>query len=455
MAKVEPAGRFVTFAYIIFLACMALGGGSSRFDAASQPIVRLAAIVLIAALVVRPGAVEQRSCRKGLWFLGAISAAILIQLVPLPAPFWTILPGHDHYLAAASAAGEAQPWRPINLTPDRGWNSVFALLPPAAALVATSRIQSRQQTLILAMLILIVLASAVIGLAQVSGGGDDTLRFYAAPPTGSAVGLFSNRNHQAVLLCCGISMLGAWAELGAGGAANGRMRLLIAGAAAAFLVLMIPTTGSRAGLALGALALLTAIGLAAPAGARALRSLSRGRRWLVAVAAAAALAAVIVSALTFSRAESVRRLFDSDPMDDARIRLLRPLLAMTREFFPVGTGFGSFDPVYRGFEPSTNLMLTVMNQAHDDYLQVVLEAGLPGLVLLVAFVGWWGWTSAGLWRRPADRPGAFGRLGSVLLLLLLLASATDYPLRTPLMMVVAAQAAAWMLIASRRRDAVG
>ena len=132
MARAEKTGRFTILAYGAFLCRVALTGGSSRFDAASQPLARLAAIALIAALIVHQDGRDRRACRPGLWFLAAVAGLIAVQLIPLPPAIWTLLPGREQYLAAAVAAGEHQPWRPINLTPDRGWNSLFALLPPAA-----------------------------------------------------------------------------------------------------------------------------------------------------------------------------------------------------------------------------------------------------------------------------------------------------------------------------------
>ena len=195
MPKAET-GRFAIVAYLLFLGVVALTGGSSHYDAASQPIVRLAAIVLIGALTWRSSERGSIGSPKGLWFIVALAALILAQLIPLPPALWGSLPGHGRYLAAAVAAGEAQPWRPLNLTPDRGWNAFFALLPPAATLFAARRLRTRDQGAVLLGLIVIALASAVIGLAQVSAGEDDALRFYAAPPTGSAVGLFANRNHH-------------------------------------------------------------------------------------------------------------------------------------------------------------------------------------------------------------------------------------------------------------------
>ncbi|HMI18428.1 MAG TPA: O-antigen ligase family protein [Sphingomonas sp.] len=450
MSRAAP-GRFTIIAYLLFLGVVALTGGSSHYDAASQPVVRLAAILLIGALALRRSDRDISSYRPAFWFLTALALIIFLQLVSLPPGLWTDLPGRDRYLAAAIAAGEPQPWRPINLMPDRGWNALFALLPPIAALLAVSRVRTRDQIAVMAAWLLIVVASAVLGLAQVSAGSDDTLRFYAAPPTTSAVGLFANRNHQALLICCGLPMLAVWTDLMRADRATARLHGAIAIVSAAFLLLVIPTTGSRTGLMLLALALPFAIALAWPALKAAVGTLSRPRRTVVVAAALTALAVLIAVALTFSRAESVQRLFAIDPVEDARVRLLRPLMAMIHGFFPFGSGFGSFEPVYLGFEPFGNLAVTIMNQAHDDYLQLALEAGLPGLLLLIAFLGWWGWTSLRLWRRADGEGRLLGRLGSVVLLLIMVASATDYPVRTPLMMVLAAQSAGWMLLPARRR----
>lgn len=452
MPKVAATGRFALTAYLLFLGVVALTGGSSHFDAASQPVVRLAAIILIGALVLQSSEREASSHRPAYWFLGALAGLILLQLVPLPPVLWRALPGHDRYVAAAVAAGEAQPWRPLNLTPDRGWNALFALLPPAAALFATSRLRMRDQGAVLLALILIVMTSAVIGLAQATAGEDDALRFYAAPPTGAAVGLFANRNHQALLIACGLPMLGLWAERARADRGKRRLYWSLASTGGAFLALTIPTTGSRTGLALAALALSFALVLAWPAIREGAGAMPARFRRLGAGAGVAGLLALVATALTFSRAESVQRLFVMDPVEDARVLLLRPLMGMIRDFLPFGSGFGSFDPVYRGFEPFGNLAVTFMNQAHDDYLQLILEGGLPGLLLLLIFLGWWGWTSARLWRRGDSETTWLGRLGSVMLLLILLASFTDYPVRTPLVMVIAAQGAAWMLLPQRRRQ---
>lgn len=449
MAKVA-SGRFALICYILFLVVAALSGGTSLYYSPSQPVIRLAAIALVGALCLRSEQ-KMRGYHVAFWFLALLALLLLVQLVPLPPSLWSALPARDRYLEAAIAAGEPQPWRPINLTPDRGWNALFALLPPAAVLFVASRLRMRDQAAVVMAFLMIIMVSAVLGLAQVSVGGEDALHLYAGPSTGLAVGLFANRNHQALLIACGLPTLGAWVGNAYADLAKVRLRGVLAFASGSFLMLMIPLTGSRAGLGLAAVALPFGIILAQPAMKASTVGYLSGRQRVAAIGCAvAAFATLIGTALTFSRAESVRRLFESGPIDDARYRLLGPLIGMIRDFWPVGSGFGSFDPVYRGSEPFENLALTVMNQAHNDFLQVVMEAGLPGLLLLIVFAFWWGWTSFRLWRREDSDSTTLGRLGSVILLLIMLASVIDYPVRMPLVMVIAAQSAAWMLLPRTR-----
>lgn len=445
----EPSDRPSLIAYICFLAVTAVAGGSSRFDAASQPLIRLAAIVLIGFLIWQPRRRAARDCRPALLFLGAAVLAVIVQLIPLPPGLWAILPGHAPYLEAARAAGEAQPWRPINLVPERGWNALFALLPPGAALLAATRLASRSQARVLAAWIVIALASALIGLAQISSADDSALRFYASPTPGTALGIFANRNHEALFLCCGVAMFAAWWSTSTAVSTTAlRIRGLLATTGIIFLFLMIFCTGSRAGLGLGIVALLCSIPLAWSGARRTAAAMNpRQIRFMVTIAGLVLLS-LVGMALAFGRAEGVARLMVINPADDVRFTLLRPLRHMIATFFPIGAGFGSFDLVYRGFEPFENLAPTLMNEAHNEYMQLMLEGGALGL-LLILFVLYWWFTAAFRLARNRNRDSAtmLGWLGIAMLLFVLLASLVDYPARTPLVMVLAAQSAAWALCA--------
>ena len=115
---------------------------------------------------------------------------------------------------------------------------------------------------------------------------------------------------------------------------------------------------------------------------------------------------------------------------------------------------GSFDAMFRIHEPLALLKPTYFNHAHNDFIEIVLDAGLPGLLILLAALIWWGWASMRAWRSAGKngtgksdigKSGAMlPMLGSATLLLVLIASIFDYPARTPMIMAMVVLAAAWL-----------
>ena len=174
----------------------------------------------------------------------------------------------------------------------------------------------------------------------------------------------------------------------------------------------------------------------------------RGRpAWLL-PAAVGIIAALVLSAILLGRATSVDRLVTTDIGQDMRVRGLDTVVSMIRTYFPAGTGLGSFDTMFRLHEPFNLLKPTYFNQAHDDYLGIVLDAGVLGLIALGAAIVWWLRSSIIVWQAvPAGMPPAtvssivLGRLGSAIVTLILGASIVDYPARTPTIMATAMLAA--------------
>ena len=95
-------------------------------------------------------------------------------------------------------------------------------------------------------------------------------------------------------------------------------------------------------------------------------------------------------------------------------------------------------------EPFDLLSLVYFNHAHNDFLEVVLDAGVPGLLLLVAALSWWAWASINAWRADSGSDYVLPKLGSAMLLLVVIASVSDYPARTPMIMVMVIVAATWL-----------
>jgi O-antigen ligase len=146
-----------------------------------------------------------------------------------------------------------------------------------------------------------------------------------------------------------------------------------------------------------------------------------------------------------SRAEALDRLFATNMSDENRVAFVPTLLQMARDFFPFGSGFGSFDPVFRFYEPDAVLRPTYLNHAHNDLLELAITGGLPAMALLGLLIAW---MVRGAWlvsraaaRSPEVRFAQFAIAGIVIVLL---GSLLDYPLRTPLFALFFAIFSGWL-----------
>jgi O-antigen ligase len=239
------------------------------------------------------------------------------------------------------------------------------------------------------------------------------------------VGLFANRNHEAVLMACGLPIVAALASIRTHQEGWSRRHVTLAISAAVLLLMGLAATGSRMGLLLGA------IGIAAAMIIYAGTARAKMRMWIA--GAGFAIAAVFPVSLLVIRSGAVARLM-SDPVDQTRAAAIAPIMQAIRAFLPFGAGFGTFDPVFRSFEPDALLSTIYLNQAHDEPLQLALEGGIPALLLLGLFLLWWIQSVARAVRlRPSAPRRALGMAMAAVTLILMLSSLVDYPLRTPLL----------------------
>ncbi len=441
MANVPHSERRPSVAFLLlcaFLLILWLAGGASRADALGQAVVRgSATVVLVLALLFGKWRV-QPGCRAVWLLVIATIVLVVLQLVPLPPAMWQALPGRRLFADAIQLTGAPQPWRPLSISPSLTVNSAASLLVPLATLVLASNLRERERTRVPALVLAMISATMLFGLLQLSGSGiANPLINYV----GQVSGNFANRNHFALLLAMGCVVAPTWALQGA---RDVRWRIPLALGLVLLFLLMILASGSRAGLGGGGLALLTSLVLARHDLKRRFGAASKWARLGLIAAPVSILFLFVGISVFFNRAAAINRLLELDSGQDLRTLALPAVLSATSAFFPFGTGFGTFDPAFRIFEPDRLLSLFYFNQAHNDLLSLVLEGGAPALILLAVAVFWWVRTSVSALRSPQGSGGRLRLTGSTIILLAVLASAFDYPVRTPIIMAVLVLAALWL-----------
>lgn len=421
---------------IALLALLWLGGGASRADVLGQAVVRTGAGAALAMALLFAAPPRFGTVRPVLLLLLATISLVLVQLVPLPYDLWHSLPGRAQFDGAAVLGPVA---RPLAVVPDATINAAASLLVPLAVLLLLAGTRFEERRFMPACVLVLCSGAALFGLLQFSGS--NLLNPLINDSRGYVSGPFANRNHFALFLALGCLIAPVWA---AGGSSHASLRSSIAMGLVALFLLLILASGSRAGMVVGLLA--TAIGALLVAG-KLNRAARRAPRWVapaVVIFTILAIGVLIWVSFQSDRAAAINRAVSLDSGEDMRLQALPVVWEMIGRYFPAGSGFGGFDAVFRLQEPLAMLKPTYFNHAHNDFLEIVLDGGLAGLLLLVAAVGWWGWASFRIWRAASSRSVVQGRLGSAMLLLILLASIVDYPARTPMIMAMIVLAAAWL-----------
>ena len=447
MVHARPARRpflKLDLPLLLVIALMVLlwvAGGASRADVLGQAVVRAGCwVLLITAVLIGPRPVAT-GVRPVLLLLAVTIALPLLQLVPLPPAWWQALPGRNILLVP----GEVAPWRPWTMTPGATRNALASLIVPATMFVILWQANDRVYRWMPVVLIAMIGAAMLLGLLQVSGVWFNSPFLNDTPGVVSSV--FANRNHFALLLAIGCLIMPVWAFADHEAL---RWRGPLAVGFIVLLVLTVLATGSRSGMLLAGLALALALLVV---GRRLRRRLAGGPAWLLPACVAGAVLVIggfIAVSFFADRAQAIDRLIALESDEDMRSRALPTVLSMIATYMPFGSGFGGFDPVFRIHEPFGLLNVTYFNQAHNDYLGIALDGGVAGVMVLAAGVAWWLVATFRIWRTTSSDEIVLGWLGSAIILLVLVASLTDYPARTPTIMAFLVVAAMWLARANGR-----
>lgn len=407
------------------LAVILLAGGGSQANPLQQLLAQSAGIVLlgVTSLATDWQGIARRSPGAGALLLG-LSLLFLVQLAPLPASVWPHLPGRALY-AQGDVLMFGRPLdRPLSLDPGETLAAFLFLVPAFAVWLRTRHDRSFSRHFVY-LYLAFLMVSLALALAQLTAG-PGMLRLYPTTHDRLPTGLFANRNHQAIAMVCGMPLAAAIhrIERAASGLLASRWSFAATLAACVIGTLL---TGSRSGAVLMLPALIASLAIGLGEEGALLRGRLHGR---VALATVLVSLAAIAGAVVASRPGGAlglvftRSLASSDP----RYAFWPVVTTMIRESWPWGIGFGNFRYAFEVASTPSVLRPLYINHAHNDWLEFLLEAGVGGLVLALAFLAW---LVSRLWQaRHAGEDRPLAMAAGTVIALLLAHSLSDYPLRT-------------------------
>jgi O-antigen ligase len=346
-----------------------------------------------------------------------IAAALglcLVQFVPLPVMLTMSRGARAEVLGELKTVGLSPAWAAISLDLGASVRAMLAVVVFAVLWWTIRRASAGSRINTVKAAILVSVPMALLAAWQATAKADST----------GGQAFFMSRNHFATLL----TMLLPFAFAAANSRGKPSSPLAQAGwyAAAGMLLLGIASTFSRAGavLAVGTL-VASLIFLVWP-------SVGRRGRFFAGAALTVAIAAAVAST-----AGKLHARFAAGVVGDMRWQYDLRSWELLKGYFPWGSGVGTFRAVFQRGEAVDSLLSPVWGPgeyifslyAHNEPLQIGIEAGLPGLVLAAVFVTVVACAIIAT-LRPGARTDMWRRAAAISVPVPLLHSLVDSPLRT-------------------------
>ncbi len=430
-------------------ASIGLGGGGV-YNPQTEMLLELVVVACMIPLCASP------SWQRGLgpispvaWLLAGIVLVLPVaHLIPLPPTIWQALPGRSIEARSIALAGDPDRWMPLSMAPARTFTSLLSMIFPALLMLQVSRLSIRSSRWLCGTVAAGGALSVVLGMLQISHTGGATWSLYFYYSAGSLVGFQADRNLEADILL--IALL-AFCALVAPRLLDGRRHLLgwtsVAGAIMVFLIGVL-MTGSRTGIALSGFTLALLVAMFWPA----IRKDSPSAPWLLA-------SSLVLGAATFGllQVNSVRRvMLRFWATEEARWDVWIDASYVLQQVWPIGAGIGTIVPLLASAERLDVLGPKFLNRVHNDWLEWTIEAGAPGiavlilvlLILIVSAYRAFRWSAAPD-SVPARRSQIIFAVGA--LLIVALHSIVEYPLRSMSLAMLTSMAAGFLMVPARLR----
>ena len=372
---------------LFVLVALFRGGNLDVVIAAALYVAAIAIVLAVAGRWVALDVTAVSTAALTLWAAIAVLCLLtLLGLTPTPIPTWLALPGRHYYapvvalLPGSSTTGAEVTTLAFSLDPHATRRALVLATTCLAVAVAVQFLTRRSALQLLGAVALFVTFEALIGLLQLGFAGALTFGYAGH---NRATGTFVNKNHFATMLAMGLPLL----LMRATGqftffvphAESGPMGRAWWGVAAAIVAVALIASASRAGI----LAAAVSSGVCAYLIWRRKRHLSRTALILggVMLAGAAGLAWITGARRLLST------LSGNGLSDGFGTRALMNVHTWEGigTFFPVGSGIGSYSVVFPRFQ--TTALAGFVEYAHNDYLQLLFEAGLAGALVILLLAG--------------------------------------------------------------------
>lgn len=375
----------------ILALALLIGGGTTRGLFTDQIIVCLCAVAFAMSFGRATG---ERVGKLPRMFAAAVMLACVLQLVPLPAGMLTAV--RPEFLD--KPVGVDVGFTTISLGIGQTVESLLLVAAPVAFFLSVLRLPGSHAKGLLPFFFLGVATNLVVSVVQysltASGGVQGILPFRIA------AGLFANVNHFSTLLFVAIPLIVYLIFRSA--------RPVLSLISLVCILLILLAASSRAGALIG-LAITVLSFIVLPARTRP----------TVGVVIALFVGVAIYTAGTWSKIDAQ----NVDP-DFGRLEFARTTLDGISHNWPLGIGYGNFVKGYAIYENPEMIFSEYVNHAHNDYLELVFEGGVPAAILIGVYFFFLG-------RRIFSRSNrGLQRAALISIVFILVHSIVDYPLRT-------------------------
>ncbi|MCK5727472.1 MAG: O-antigen ligase family protein [Thiotrichaceae bacterium] len=322
------------------------------------------------------------------WLLLLIIVTPLVYLIPISLSWWQSLPGHDVYSQVNQWLFQNYNIEPeyysLSLIPYQTEYSFYALFPPLALFMVMASFKQNMQHWML--YVFVAIAGGEACLAVIQFGSQNEYFFFGIPrlKDSMALGTYPNPDHFSLLMAIAIPfvMVLLFKQLGGKKKRSKRRRrskssrrILYIMAYSTLIILLFMSaifSGSRAGIALAFIAIFLSY--------KRFTHRKKFSYMLLVVILAVGLGILM---MVLDIAPIINRFLKENPFVDGRWTIFSNSWEGIQSFFPLGSGPGTFPYVYKIFQPIEQAGF--INHAHNDYIELIFETGIIGVIGLISF----------------------------------------------------------------------